>query len=165
MPILCLHGVQRYISSHTPVFTSQVVLSHTPMRQLVPKFGDLPVLVSGRGSVLKASDEGGGGWGARGSHSSLPTQPSARGASWRACDVVQKGIIDPSLPPCTGNHQLLTSPAFPLHRRVPSQVAKHYGFRHALSTYELGRAMPTVGACIQVNTYLPGTYMCEHLHV
>ena len=63
MPILCLHGVQRYISSHTPVFTSQVVLSHTPMRQLVPKFGDLPVLVSGRGSVLKASDEGGAGGG------------------------------------------------------------------------------------------------------
>ena len=43
-----------------PICTSQVVLSHTPMRRLVPEFGDRPVLVSGRGSVLKVSDGGRG---------------------------------------------------------------------------------------------------------
>lgn len=60
---------------HVPVEASQVILSHTPMRQLVPELGSQPVLVAGRGDVLN--------------------------------------------------------------------VAKQYGFSRVLSTYQLGRAMPT----------------------
>lgn len=35
-----------------PVSEQQVILSHSPMRDLVPELGDRPVLVSGRGDVL-----------------------------------------------------------------------------------------------------------------
>ena len=60
--ILSAHAAQpvcmaHMVLSHVPMCTSQVVLSHTPMRQLVPEFGDRPVLVSGRGRVLEVSDE------------------------------------------------------------------------------------------------------------
>ena len=34
---------------------AQVLLSHTPMRDLVPSLGSLPVLVSGRGDVLNVA--------------------------------------------------------------------------------------------------------------
>jgi ribonucleotide monophosphatase NagD (HAD superfamily) len=34
---------------------SQVVLSHTPMRQLAPRYADAPVLVSGRGQVREVA--------------------------------------------------------------------------------------------------------------
>ena len=58
------------VLSHIPMCTVQVVLSHSPMRQLVPEFGDRPVLVSGRGRVLEVSDGGRAG-GARGTHKCL----------------------------------------------------------------------------------------------
>ncbi len=35
-----------------PVSENQVVLSHTPMRDLVPRLGNAPVLISGMGDVL-----------------------------------------------------------------------------------------------------------------
>lgn len=34
-----------------PALPSQVVLSHTPFRELVPRLGEEPVLVAGRGQV------------------------------------------------------------------------------------------------------------------
>lgn len=98
----------------------QVVLSHTPFRQLTAQYADLPVLVAGRGQVGRGWNE----WDA------APLAPASEGAG-------SGGGRAPS--PLTH-----ASPALP--RLCPwaqvREVARHYGLKHVVTTRQLAAAMP-----------------------
>lgn len=132
--------------------TLQVVLSHTPFRQLAQKYADLPVLISGRGQVGRM------GlcrrsimplvpllppqcWAARSCQPAGPSQQRQQkqdtvvAAAWWWPGSNWPGLGS-SLPPAC---------AAPRRHAACLQVrdvARRYGFKHVVTTHQLTRAMP-----------------------
>lgn len=104
------------------------MLSHTPFRQLAAKFGHEPVLVAGRGQVRPAAPAAAVCAGA--CSGPLSSHVESIKEVEQACH---------SLPCMPTPRQAGAPPAWLVQVR---EVARHYGFRHVVTTHQLTRAMP-----------------------